>query len=244
MIKPYYDHKNIQIYLGDCLEVMPELQPVNLVVTSPPYNTGNKSLGYHPNSKTGDKFYGEYKDDLKDFDYRKFIFKSIDECLNVSRYVFWNMQMLSGNKGVVVEIPYKYSQYLKDIFIWKKQSVSQISKDVMAKGFEFVFIFGDDDSMKFYSTNFPKNNYVPNIQNWYKRESIPEHHATFPIEMPTYFIQHFSRPRTVILDPFMGSGTTLVAAKELGRKAIGIEIEEKYCEIAAERLSQEVFSFD
>lgn len=70
-----------------------------------------------------------------------------------------------------------------------------------------------------------------------------QHPCPFPIEIPLRLISSSCPKNGTVLEPFCGSGTTLRAAKDLGLKAIGIELEEKYCEIAARRLEQEVFDF-
>jgi site-specific DNA-methyltransferase (adenine-specific) len=75
------------------------------------------------------------------------------------------------------------------------------------------------------------------------QEAKEDHPSPKPFPFILYCVERLTEPGEQILDPFMGSGTTLRAAKDLGRKAIGIEIEEKYCEIAAKRMAQEVFSF-
>jgi len=67
------------------------------------------------------------------------------------------------------------------------------------------------------------------------------HPCQMPTELATRAIMFSSKANDVVIDPFMGSGTTLFSAKKLHRRAIGIEIEEKYCEIAAKRCSQGVF---
>lgn len=233
-----------KIYCGDCLELMKQLpdKSIDLVVTSPPYNTGNNSLGYHPNSTTGDNFYDEYQDNKDTKEYARFLVEVIKECLRVSRYVFWNMQILSGNKEVVFGIISQFKDNFKDMFIWEKQAVSQIVKGRMAKGYELVLCFGQDNNMTFNYNNFPENGYVPNIKNWFKKgnEATPEHHATFPQELPKYFIQNFSKNDDKILDPFNGIGSTCLAAKQLKRNFIGIEISQKYCDIANQRLRQNI----
>ena len=119
-----------KIICSDCLEVMKDWPDncVDLVITSPLYNTGGKNLGYQPNSRVGQKYYNDSIDDsLPSTQYTQQIVESIKECLRVSCYVFWNMQMLSCNKETVIEVQYQHRKRLKDVFIWKKQAVAQIS---------------------------------------------------------------------------------------------------------------------
>ena len=129
----------IEIIQGDCLEVMKTFDDnkFDLILTSPPYNMGNgKSLGYQPNSSVGQSFYGEYSDDRDANEYVKWCNCVIAECLRVSRYVFWNVQFVRSTRDMVLEIQRRFHENLKDIFIWQKQAVANITAKSggMAKG--------------------------------------------------------------------------------------------------------------
>lgn len=99
--------------------------------------------------------------------------------------------------------------------------------------------------LAFYNSN---NGYCGNARNWHighnnlgGENSSTLHPTARPLDTITYILSMYKHQ--TILDPFMGSGTTLRAAKDLGRRAVGIEIEEKYCEVAARRMGQEVLEF-
>jgi DNA modification methylase len=91
-----------------------------------------------------------------------------------------------------------------------------------------------------------------NVSNWVGRDKVyptnvlhmatecynRNHSATFPVALPEWFIHLFTQEGDVVLDPFLGSGTTAVAAKTLGRKYVGIDIDEEYCQLAEERVLQ------
>ena len=228
-----------KIIQGDCLEVMRTMSDVDCIITSPPYNMGGVSLGYQPNSTVGQTLYGDDTDNHDDDEYTEKMLECLSLMIQRSVYVFYNIQWVKGTRNLFRNINALYSHKLKDIFIWEKQAVSQIAKGCMARGFEFVFCFGQDNSTVFRKNNFPSNGYVPNIQTWFKSESFPEHHATFPKELPLYFIKNFTKEYETVCDPFMGMGTTGVAALKLGRQFIGIEIDPKYCAMAEKRIKNE-----
>jgi site-specific DNA-methyltransferase (adenine-specific) len=115
--------------------------------------------------------------------------------------------------------------------IWDKQDGKQID-------------FGDAELI-WTSFNEPIR-IIKHIWDGFRRDSDRDIKREHPSQKPVGLISTLllKREFNVVLDPFMGSGTTLRAAKNLGRKAIGIEIEEKYCEIAAKRMAQTVMDFE
>lgn len=230
-----------KIYNEDCLETMSKMTNdfVDFVITSPPYNTGGQ------NARTGKnrKIYTEYKDNLTDEEYFAFLTNVINEAIRVTKhYVFFNFQILTNNKSVMLKLFSVYSENIKDIFIWKKQAVSQVVKGKMATGYEFVIILGKDNLMTFPYNNFPANNYVPNIKDIRKKKGESGiknlNTATMPIALAEYFVIHFTKENDTIYDCFMGTGTTAIASVINKRKYIGSEISKKYCEIVEKRIKE------
>jgi DNA modification methylase len=197
-----------------------------------------KSLGYQPNSTVGQKFYGEYQDNKTNDEYVDWCLEVVSECLRISRYVFWNVQFVRSTRDMVFELQNKFKNNMKDIFIWHKQEVSNITakRGGMAKGWEYVFMLGDNNLSTFEYNNFPPNGYVPNIKTWFKKESFVNHHATFTQEMCHYFINNFTKEGDTICDPFMGMGTVGMSCLKLNRNFIGYEIDKNYYDAAVNRL--------
>lgn len=219
MIKPYYSEPNIDIYLGDCLEVMKELPEVNLVLTDPPYNA--KNIGR--NRRT----YSEGIMQLPVEEYKLFC----------SRW-FQAASIISDNRVFTPGIANTHNYPQPDwILCWHKPSAVCFNKFQGFNAWEPIFVYGKNterigqDYIKYDSLNFNKG---------------PEKYHPCPknINLIKWLIKHFSNEGDTILDPFLGSGTAVRACKDLNRKCIGIEINEDYCKIAIKRLGQEVFSFD
>ncbi len=219
-----------KIYTGNCMDLMPQLddKSIALIVTSPPYNMA------------ADK-YQAYHDDMKGSWYKKFLFEFIRLSLTKSRYLALNIQYITSTKEPIIFMQHEFRNNLKDIFIWKKGALpGTISKKGarLSTGFEFVFLFGSDGARTFKYHDFPQNGYASNIMEWHQKESFEEHHATFPIELPEYFIRLFTKTGDIVLDPFMGTGTTGAAAVRLSRKYIGFDISADYCELARKRIEK------
>lgn len=230
-----------KVYLGNCMDIMPEILDgsIDLIVTSPPYNMACGKYKGEP--KANQKQFKVYRDDMTEGWYKKFLFEFIRLSLQKSRYLALNIQYIVPTKEPIIYMMMEFKNELKDIFIWKKGALPGTLSEGGARlstGWEFVFLFGKGGSRIFQYHNFPDNGYVPNIMEWHHKESFSNHHATFPLELPEFFIQHFTKEGDTVLDPFLGTGTTAVAATKLGRHFVGIDINPDYCDQSRQRVER------
>jgi site-specific DNA-methyltransferase (adenine-specific) len=220
--KPYYQDDWVTILHGDCRELLSSLDDSNigLMLTDPPYNVNLGGKNAHSSRQKG---YVGSSDKLDDSDYEKLVLPPL----------FWGM----GHAKCTMITPGNSNQTIYPTPKWtmawfKKNGVTRTPLTVGIKMnhacWEPILVYGKLD-------NPPHFDYIElpiSIQ-----PSAEDHPCPKPLKLFCWLI---SMVDGVVLDPFVGSGTTLRAAKDLKRKAIGIEIEEKYCEIAARRMAQEV----
>lgn len=206
--------------------------------TSPPYNAG-KSESLSGNTHTIDNKYNEYNDNQKQSDYLNLLIGFTNNAILNSEYLICNIQSLSGNKIALIEYLYNYKNNFIDVAIWDKgHGAPQMAKNVMTNAWEYMFFISSKENA---SRAIPNGNFKGTVSNIYRgkpqrnNEFSSVHAATFPIDLPEWALQ-FTKENNIILDQFLGTGTTMVAAHQLNRKCYGMELDPKYCQVIVDRM--------
>jgi len=167
--------------------------------------------------------------------------KVINECLRVSDLVFYNVQFLTGNKPALFKLLGEFCEKVKEFIVWDKINAQPaIGSGVMNSQFEVLIVFQNSkpESRAFQCGEFERGT-LSNVWGIKRGRKVHKSHgATFPVELAEKVIRNFSSEGSVVLDPFLGTGTTGVACKNLNRKFIGIELDKDYFDVAKNRIRE------
>jgi DNA modification methylase len=213
---PYYSEDGITLYCGDCREILPTIGSVELILTDPPYGIG---FGYDQHEDRGGAEYVQL------------------------------MSCLRGYPLAVLQYPEEMMRYLVPIYGPPQEVMawcynSNTARQMRLWGFWNVDIDFSRVQVPAKNPTDPRVRPTVSSYDWvaeYQQvKNVSTEKTEHPCQVPEALVRHVIKLTKAesIVDPFAGSGTTLVAAKQLGRKAVGIEISEKYCEIAVKRLAQ------
>lgn len=247
-----YEIKDIinKVHCCDCLDFMKQIpdKSIDCVITSPPYNMRlrirNGEYTEREKSEHFSKKYSEFHDALPINDYYNFHKKAIKEFLRISYLVFINIQIVTGSKEAWFKLIGNFNKQIKDIVVWDKgEGQPAMHSAVINRGYELIIILeANSKAGREFNKSYFKRGEMSDIWRYGRggNGSVDGHSALFPIDLVGKIINNWSKQNDIILDPFLGSGTTAVACKQLKRNFIGIEISEKYCEIARQRLRQNI----
>jgi len=213
MSNPYYKDDLVTLYHGDCLEVA-EWLTADVLVTDPPYG-----MGYYLHSRAGKDAAIEVAGDA-------------DTSTRDAALTAW------GKRPSLVFGSWRNTKPKCDqVLIWDKGDEAALGHPVFFSAYEEIYVTG---------TGW-RGERRPNVirVNGLARGGAERKGYAHPTPKPTGLMELLVSytPPGVIADPFAGSGATLVAARNLGRPSIGVELEERYCELIAKRLSQQAFDF-
>ena len=218
-----------KIYNEDCLVGIKEIEDksIDISFTSPPYN------------RIRNDTYEHYDDTLEDY------FGLLDnitrEMLRVTKgYSIINVQQNMCNKTDIFRWLGKYADKINGVYVWVKNNPQPANNYRKAENtrsvtnsFEYFFFFKDGKEFRSYGIEQTKNCIITNVNSEY----FKGHGAVMKYDVADYFIKKFTRENDVVLDMFMGCGTTALACLNNKRNYIGFEISKEYCDICEKRIS-------
>lgn len=244
---PYYADDSVTIYHGDAMEVVPHLSDIACVVTSPPYNTLGSRIparptGMHRNSGWLAKVSAVgYADDMDEGEYVAWqanLARVIADAVVPGGSMFYQHKLRYRDKVVLhpLDIVRQFPGWaLRQELIWDRPGSTTFNAQMFAPNDERIMWMvrhGADHTWNQLAASF--------MSVWRMRpDTGSKHPAPFPVDLPARCIQAVTHPGDIVLDPFSGSGSTIYAAKMLGRRGVGIELDERWCEMAANRCRQE-----
>lgn len=225
--------EGVTLYNADCRDVMPTLGHIDAVISSPPYNCG---MDYGPASDN--LSLDSYKQLLKD---SIFAGSAVRRCINTGVYIGSRKTRVLA-RGVVLGCT---EETLVDEIIWDKGPARgtawgnyPTSPRIRAQH-EVVYIFGDKPIASDTGISWQDwSVYTASIWRIHPNVDLTIHPAQMPIELANRLAKLYSPAGGLVCDPFTGSGTTGVAAVSNGRKFVGVEIDQRYFDIACKRISE------
>lgn len=242
---PFYSDQLVSIFHDDCLDVMREMESesVDVVITSPPYNMGlvpgGNGRGMYrpgPNAKAG-RFrdgYGLHDDAMEQGDYDAWQRECLAEMWRIARYaVYYNHRPRVEHGVLRWPLGLNFTIPLRQVIIWDRGTGIDVTRRAYCTRQEHIYLFAKP-AFELVDTAASGQGDVWRLGMDHEEK---EHPAPFPVTLPSKIVA--TTGARSVLDPFLGSGTTLRAAKDAGISGIGIEIEERWCKRAIQRVAQE-----
>jgi len=224
---------------GNCLDLIKEVKAnsIDLIVTSPPYNkhSNKRKTNKSDSWSKANISYGDFEDNLVEQDYQNQQIELMAEMVRIikpSGSIFYNHKPRVMNHKITTPFDWLSSFNIRQLIIWNRKNTPQIAPIRFYPTTEYIYWITKTNVQP----NFYNKNLIFNAEVWDLSPKPSEHPAPFPIQIPLNCIYATTVENDIVLDPYMGSGTTALACVQSNRQFIGFELNQNYIDIAKERI--------